>query len=169
MWLCSIPTLCTAHTGLQDPWHPFLCSLSGITLPGLFSTTDIRVCLGPCQPSLCARGHLEGRDRGLAHSRNAVNDCQLSMACPSPVATFLKSRTSSVSRVKRARGMWGERIGSNCQCGLTGHHGNLGFLLSSSAAPLPTGPPWAWSSAGKALLGMCVSCAFSRTGKSSGD
>ena len=41
--------------------------------------------------SPCHQGSLEGRGRGLAHSRNAISDCQLSMACPSPVRTFLKS------------------------------------------------------------------------------
>lgn len=157
MSLLNVPSLCSPHwsSGAGPPLPLFSFQHRSAWLVLYYRQQSLSRSLST--PHI-RHGHLEGRDRGLAHSRCPVNDCQLSVASFSPAATFLKGWTSSVSRVKRARGMCGERTGSNCPSGPPGHHGNLGFPLPS----LRGLPGLGAQQVNTIGLGVCVSWAVSQ-------
>lgn len=74
---------CAVYTGLQETVLPLSLSLASDVLLCLFYTTDIN----PCQPLPVME---DTRDKCVVRSRCAANECQISEACPSPVATFLE-------------------------------------------------------------------------------
>lgn len=92
----------------------------------------------------------------------------VSFLWPIPSCYNLPEKLGKLS-VQGQKGEWGhrgERIGSDCQYGPTGHHGNLAFMLLSPRLP-----------SHQAFLGqehhqvgwVCEPSYFTRLGKSSGD